>query len=113
LGVLNADGDTLTLVNRIDHHFTTSLSTIETSAQQSGKLVKEFHKFYADALTNGAGPYKSYVIKSKEAHADQLATLVQYLDRNGISFGFAKQSTPARGFNYFTGKEENFTAEGN
>src|SRR4030095_2480631 len=51
--------------------------------------------------------------KSKAASTDQLATLVQYLDRNGINFGYARQSTPAKGFNYFNGKDENFTAEAN
>ncbi|MFX6330954.1 hypothetical protein ABTF76_22115, partial [Acinetobacter baumannii] len=38
LGVLNEDGDTLTLVDRAQHHFTTGLSTIEISSKNKQKL---------------------------------------------------------------------------
>ena len=113
LGIVNEDGDTLTLANRIDHHYTTGLSTIEISAQQSARVIKEYRKFFNDAITKGAGSYKSYIVRSKTASPDQVATLSKYLHNNGISFGYVRQNTPARGFNYLEGKEENFTAEAN
>ena len=64
LGALNNENDTLTLYDRAMHHFTTSLSTIEISSLNASKLVKEFHKFFNDAVGNGVGEYKSYVIKN-------------------------------------------------
>ena len=112
LGIVNSDGDTLTLVSRLEHHFTTGLSTIEVSAQQSAKVIKEYRKFFVDAA-QGGGPYKSYVIRSRTASADQMYTLRKWFNNNGITFGYVRQATPARGFNYGTGKEENFSAEAN
>ena len=64
LAVIKDDGDTLTLVDRVLHHFTTSLSTIEIASMNSSRLVKEFHKFFNDAVTTGVGDYKSYIIKN-------------------------------------------------
>ena len=45
LAAMQDDGDTLTLVDRATHHYTTSLSTIEIASQNADKLIKEFHKF--------------------------------------------------------------------
>jgi len=61
--VQNDEGDTLTLMDRATHHFTTSLSTIEMSSINAGKLVKEFRKYFNEAVSSGVGEYKSYVIK--------------------------------------------------
>ena len=61
--VTNSLGDTLSLFDRVIHHYTTSLSTIEVASQNASKLVSEFQKFYTEAATSGIGNYKSYVIK--------------------------------------------------
>jgi hypothetical protein len=53
--VINNEGDTLTLIDRATHHYTTSLSTIETASQNAGKLVKEFRKYFNDAVSTGVG----------------------------------------------------------
>ncbi|MBS1654614.1 MAG: zinc carboxypeptidase, partial [Bacteroidetes bacterium] len=45
LGVINQDGDTLTLRDRLMHHYTTSLSTIEVSSQNEARLIKEFRNY--------------------------------------------------------------------
>lgn len=41
LAVVNEDGDTLTLVDRATHHFTTGLSTVETASKHQQKLMNE------------------------------------------------------------------------
>ena len=61
VAAINDEGDTLTLWDRVNHHYTTSLSTIEISSQNASRLVREFRKFFNDAVSTGVGEYKSYV----------------------------------------------------
>src|SRR5438552_40616 len=110
LGVVKEDGDTLTLVDRATHHYTTSLSTIEVSSQNASKLVKEFHKFFNDALTTGVGDYKSYIIKNTPGNEERIRALVELLDRNKIMYSAAKAGT-ASGYSYADRKIENFSTE--
>jgi hypothetical protein len=111
LGVHKKEGDTLTLVDRVMHHYTTGLSTIEISSENAGRLIREFRKFFNDAVSTGNGAYKTYVIKKDEADAQRMAALIALLDKNNIQYGSAKGN--AKGYNYFTGKEESFSiAEG-
>ena len=46
LAIIDETNDTLTLVDRVQHHFTTSLSTIETASTNAADLVKNFKKYY-------------------------------------------------------------------
>ncbi len=112
LGVTIASGDTLTLVDRAQHHFTTSLSTIEVASQNAGRLVNEFQKFYRDANTQGVGNYKTYIVRNRAGDASRVQTLLALLDRNGIRYGTVRKGS-ARGFNYATGRDENFGFENN
>lgn len=107
LGALNDEGDTLTLYDRAIHHFTTSLSTIEVSSVNASRLVKEFRKFFSDAVMNGSGEYKSYVIKNETKDAERINSLFELLDKNGIQYSAG--SGTGKGYNYYSGKEENFT----
>lgn len=107
LGADTDEGDTLTLYDRVMHHYTTSLSTVEISSANATTLIKEFRKFFNDAVSGSIGEYKSYVIKNKPADAERVAALLKLLDRNGIQYG--KGSGNGRGFNYHTGKEESFS----
>ena len=111
LGVINDEGDTLTLLDRATHHFTTSLSTIEISSINAARLIKEFRKFFNDAVQNGVGEYKSYIIKNEPANSERLSTLMDLLDKNNIQYGAGSGS--GKGFNYATGKEESYTVGNN
>src|SRR5678815_2855306 len=75
LGALTDEGDTLTLLDRVTHHYTTGLSTIEVSSQNASRLVKEFRKFFNDAISNGVGEYKTYLIKNGEADRERVNAL--------------------------------------
>lgn len=55
LGVLTSDGDTLTLYDRLIHHYTTSLSTIEIASQNAAKLITEFKNYFANASNGKIG----------------------------------------------------------
>jgi hypothetical protein len=111
LGVVKRDADTLTLVDRAMHHYTTSLSTIEVSSQSASRLIKEFHKFFNDAATTGVGEYKSYIIKNTPATEQRVRTLLDLLDKNEIVYSAAKGGT-SNGYAYSTRKIENFSIDG-
>ena len=111
LGALTDEGDTLTLLDRATHHYTTGLSTIEVSSQNASSLVKEFRKFFNDAVSNGVGEYKTYLIKNSEADRERVNALTTLLDKNGIQYEFASGSSKGNGYNYFSGKDEAFTIE--
>jgi hypothetical protein len=113
LAVETASGDTLTLVDRAMHHFTTSLSTIEVSSQNASKLVSEFRKFYDDAVATGVGDYKSYVIKYSPNDAEKIQNLLALLDKNKILYGTGKASGNLRGFDYGTRKDGSFSIAAN
>jgi hypothetical protein len=109
LAVITADGDTLTLKDRLTHHYTTGISTIEIASKNAARLVDNYQKFFSEAARNGIGPYKTYLVKSKGAEA-KLPELRKLLDRNLIRYQYAIAGS-ANGYNYLTGKTENFTAE--
>ncbi|SDG25329.1 M14 metallopeptidase family protein [Chitinophaga filiformis] len=110
LAGLKQDGDTLTLTERIAHHRTTGLSTIEISSQQAPLLLKEFAHYFLEAIRAPEGPYMSYVVKAS-GNQEKLASLGTLLNRNGIRFGYGSAANKAIGFNYFNGKTENFNIE--
>ena len=106
LSIALAD-DTLTLKDRIDHHFTTSMSTIETAAGNALKLNTEFRKYFEDGKTNGFGIYKTYIVSGANRNKSQ--SLIDFFKRNNINFGIAGKKFPVKGYNYFNGKEESYT----
>lgn len=109
LGILNDDADTLTLRDRVDHHFTTGVSTVEVASQHAAELQKNFQQFFYTARTQGVGEYKTFVVKAK-GNEGKLFRLQQILRGNGIEFGEGVGAN-LRGFSYQTGKEEAVTIE--
>lgn len=109
LGIKTREDDTLTLVQRVAHHFTTSLSTIEIAAANNSKLITEFKKFFDNNITGSDFIYKTYVFTSKDPN--RLKEVAGLLDANGIEYG-STSSKSFKGFNYFTGKEENYEDDG-
>jgi hypothetical protein len=112
LAVTKDDGDTLSLADRALHHFTTSLSTIEISSLNASRLIKEFHKFFNDAVNNGIGDFKSYVIKNNSGDEEKIKSLLALLDKNKILYSASKTGN-ANGYNYNSGKTENFSISAN
>jgi putative lipoic acid-binding regulatory protein len=105
LAVETEDGDTLTLVDRVMHHTTTSLSLVEMCSQHAQRTITEFKNFFATARTSGYGDYKTYVVKATANNGEKLQALIDLLKKNDIQFG-TSSSVAARGLNYFTGKDE-------
>lgn len=109
LAVINEDGDTLTLVDRATHHFTTGLSTVETASKHQQKLMSEFKKYFDDSRSGKIGEYKTYILTSKDQN--KLNAVIKLLEQNGIEWGTVSNKN-FTGFNYFTGKQEAFVDEG-
>src|SRR5258707_7207501 len=95
------------------HHFTTSLSTIEISSLNAARLVKEFRKFFSDAITNGVDEYKTYVVKNNANDIERINALKELLDKNGIQSDAAIVSSRGMqdGYSYQTGKNQMFSID--
>ncbi len=102
--IIIENGDTLTLFDRVAHHQTTALSTVEAASQNAADLVRNFQAFYDRSRNNPPGPYKTFVVKASNPPG-KLAGFAELLDRNGIRYGKAGKSISSRGFDYRNGVE--------
>lgn len=102
LGVITAEGDTLTLKDRLTHHTTTGLSTIEITVQNKERVVDEFASYFAETRSKGSGEYKTFVVK-KSSNPDKVSMLLQYLVKQNIEFGVARSASRMEGYNYTNG----------
>lgn len=100
--------DTLTLADRVAHHTTTALSTVEISSKNAARLVQNFTDFYKKSKNDPPGPYKAYVIKASNP-LQKIRAFITLLGRHGIRYGQAgKASSGLMGYDYSTGKETKF-----
>ena len=103
LGINTDEGYVLTLVDRMQHHTTTGLSTVEISSKNARNLNKEFKTFFE----NGDLKYKSYVLNG---NADKIKALTNLLDLHEIKWGYSN-SDSASGYHYGTQKNGSIDAE--
>jgi hypothetical protein len=110
LAVQLPGGDTLTLTDRIDHHFTTGMATLETVSAHAGLLISEFGKYFERSGTNTPGNYKSYVIKAD--NLSRLRKMAALLSRNHIEYAFGGERT-MNGYSFETKKVKSFRIQRN
>ncbi len=110
--VVMETGDTLTLMDRVMHHKTTALSTVEIAAKNARRLVDNFNDFFAKSRNAEIGNYKTFVIKGNNEEA-RIKALTQLLDKNKIQYGKAGKSGSLRAFDYQTGEQKNIKVESN
>ncbi len=103
LGIDNDEGTKLTLVDRIKHHTTTSLSTIEISSQNAKKLNEEFSQYFK----NDQLKYKSYVLNGNIDHKKKLTNLLNLHD---IKWGYSINNSIS-GFRYEIQKKGSIDAK--
>ncbi len=96
-------GDTLTLADRIAHHRTTSLSTVEIASKESDRLTQNFRDYFKQATTKPQGKYLTYVV-SGETPRGKMRRLLELLDRNGIQYGKYTAGAPLSMYDYQAGK---------
>lgn len=100
-----ANGDTLTLKDRIAHHLTTSLSTIEVSSKSAKPLVENFREYYRRTSTQPQGHYKAFVIREVN-DPNKVRALCKLLDQHFIRYGRVGTGlSGVKAFDYGTGKE--------
>lgn len=107
LTVTTAEGDPLTLKDRLTHHYTTGISTIEISSMNANKLNDEFEKFFKENINNPPSLYKTYVIKA-ENNSDKVKKLTDWLTTHQIQFGHASAGKASRGFDFTSQSMNNF-----
>lgn len=100
------EGDTLTLSSRIDHHFATSMSTLEAISSRAEQTVQEFRKYHDKAQNDPIGTFKTYVVKSK-GNEGRVRALTELLDKQGIRYGQAGKDFSAKATNLADLKDEN------
>ena len=101
LSVTTETGDPLTLKDRIQHHHTSALSTIEIASLNASRVVDEFEKYFRENNNNPSAQYKTYVIKGTN-DPDKLQKLTTWMDGHSIRYGHPATSRSTRGFNYQT-----------
>jgi hypothetical protein len=105
LGINTDEGYELTLKDRVAHHHTTGLSTIEVATKNVEALNIEFEKYF----DNSGLEYKSYAVKG---NPDKVASLKELLNKHEIQYQKAA-SGRVNGFNYTEGKEGRFNTDEN
>ena len=98
------EGDTLTLSSRIDHHFATSMSTLEAISSRAEQTVQEFRKYHEKAQNDPIGTFKSYVVKTK-GNEGRVRALTELLDKQGIRYGQAGKDFSGKATNLADLKE--------
>lgn len=99
------NGDTLTLHDRILHHYTTCLSTIEVSSKSAKVLVENFRDYYKKSSTQPWGQYKAFVIRAVN-DPNKINALCELLDRHHIRYGrVGAGMSGVRAFDYQRGQE--------
>ncbi len=106
LAIRTREGDPLTLKDRLTHHHTTGLSTVEITAKNTDRVVTEFEKYFRENFTTPASPYKTYVIKG-ENNPDKIRRLTRLLDAHLIRYGHPAAGKATRGYDYITQTVQN------
>ncbi len=99
LAVKTRRGDTLTLADRIEMHFTASIATIEASWKNRGKLTHEFSAFF-----HGHSAEEGYVILKSDKR-DEINELVGLLDKNKIQYKMCASSKRVKAYSYAQDKQ--------
>jgi len=93
LSIKNKIGDNLTLKDRIAHHYTTGLSTVEAASNNSKLINDEFKKYFQ----NDKVKYATYALKGE---FDKIASLTRLLDIHHIPYEHPKTKLNVKGWDY-------------
>ena len=112
LGIITEYGDTLTLKDRVAHHFTTGISTVEISSKNADRLTAEFARYFEQNVNRPAGRYKTYVVKGSN-EPDKVRALVEFLNKQKIQYGKSNRSQTFNGFSYTKNTTSSVSISGN
>lgn len=109
LAVKTETGDTLTLKQRIEHHYTTGLSTVEIASLQKQRLNQEFEAYFKKAVSNPEGAFKSYIIKKSDSEA--FVKCLEFLQNQGIQLQRAPENRVISGYDYFKDDSDRYKTQ--
>lgn len=102
-----SNGKNLTIQDRIDHHTTTSLSTIETTIKNKDEVLRNFESYFEKSNSNPFGEFKYYIIPKGE-FTDEFTAL---LKNNGIKYSYLSKGKKLNGHSFVEDKSQAFIAE--
>jgi len=94
LGISLKNGQVLTLKDRLTHHTTSGLSTVEISSKNASKLVTEFTKYF----NNTNLKYKNYVLRGD---SDKIKKVVSFLKKHDIK-SYSTNATTIKAYEYYS-----------
>ena len=97
LGILNSENKILTLVDRVNHHTTSGISTVEISSLNAKELNENFKDFFKIRSDN-----TNYILKG---NTDKLQKLKKLLDAHEIHYSNAG-SNKTYAYSYQSNKNE-------
>ncbi len=84
LAIRRGDGTVLTLEDRVQHHFTAALATVETAVRTRRDLLEHFLRFHEDGLWEGQEGGLAEVLLIPGTHHGRAEDLVSLLLAQGI-----------------------------
>ncbi|MEJ6505179.1 MAG: M14 family metallopeptidase [Crocinitomicaceae bacterium] len=99
-------GDTLTLKDRIAHHVTTGLSTVEVSLENKNELIENYNAF----SLNRKYKYEHYILRGDNYRLQKLTNL---LNAHDIEYAHIVKEGNIRAWSFNSQNEEQFSHESN
>ena len=94
LGVTLENETVLTLTDRVEHHVTSGISTVEMTSKNASKLIAEFEKFF----DNSNLKYKSYILRGD---SEKIVKLKALFDTHEIE-SFTSEGKKVTAYDYDT-----------
>ncbi len=108
--IIMDNGDTLTLHDRVEHHKTTALSTVEVTSENLARVAQAFENYFKQGANDPPGKYKTFVIKSSNP-PEKIRKLIELLDLHQIRYGHLSRQTDLTAFDYGSGREGRHTID--
>ncbi len=105
LGIITENTTVLTLKDRIAHHTTTGLSTVEVAAKNTSKMLDEFSKFF----DNSNLKHKNYILRGAP---EKIKSVMKLLEKHELKFYFSEGKS-VKAYSYNTKSTENFKTNKN
>ena len=106
--ILLPTGDSLTLHDRVSHHVTTALSTVEMGSTHASSLLENFTAFFDESKNRTPGKFRSYIFSADQPL--KVKSFSELLDRNKIQYSWIIEAKSFNGINLTNGQEERFMA---
>ena len=93
LGINNSENIEVTLIDRIAHHYTTGISTVETASKNKTILNKNYQDYFNDQNFK----YKNFVLEGKP---DKINAIAEFLNHHEIKSYALEKNTTVKGYDY-------------